>query len=148
MAYKDIYEIVKYIKEKKSSISVVLNPAPFQDNYDYKEMFKYVDLMIPNEIENDYIVKKYGKLPEHIKQITTLGSEGCKLPDGKVVPATQVKAVDTTGAGDCWIGAFFARLSEVNDFEKAAAFANKAAGISVTRLGTAASCPERKEMSE
>lgn len=77
MAYKDIYEIVKYIKEKKSAVTVVLNPAPFQENYDYKEIFKYVDLIIPNEIENDYIVKKYGKLPEHIKQLTTLGSDGC-----------------------------------------------------------------------
>lgn len=73
MAYKDIYEIVKYVKEKKSSINVVLNPAPYQENYDYKELFKYVDIIIPNEIENDYLVKKIGKLPEHIKQITTLG---------------------------------------------------------------------------
>lgn len=109
----------------------------------------YIDVLIPNEIEDEELNKHVGQFDSRIQRIVTLGSQGVKLPNGKIIPAIKVKAIDTTGAGDCWIGSFMARLCENGEnYEDAAVFANKAAGISVTRKGTSASCPTRDELKE
>jgi ribokinase len=57
-----------------------------------------------------------------------------------------VKAVDSTAAGDVFNGALTVALSEGKEFEEAIVFANKAAGISVTRMGAQASAPFRREI--
>ena len=67
-----------------------------------------------------------------------LGAEGCAVwRDGELirVPAFQVEVVDTTGAGDCFAGAYLAALTRGLDALDAARFANAAAALSVTRLG-------------
>ena len=64
----------------------------------------------------------------------------------KVIKTTEVQAVDTTGAGDCWIGSFAARFVETGDVEASCMYANKAAAISVTRHGACASFPHRREV--
>jgi sugar/nucleoside kinase (ribokinase family) len=67
-----------------------------------------------------------------------LGGEGCAVwQDGELVraPAFEVEVVDTTGAGDCFAGAFLAALLRGLDPASAARFANAAAALSVTRLG-------------
>lgn len=64
----------------------------------------------------------------------------------EVVPATKVKAVDTTAAGDVFNGALVVALSEGKDMIQAVQFANAAAAISVTRLGAQASAPHRNEV--
>ena len=84
--------------------------------------------------------------------IVTLGARGCFIsrPDGhSFVPAMRgIRAVDTTGAGDAFVGAFAAALAELgaDKIESAARFANAAAGISVTRPGTAPAMPMRAEI--
>jgi ribokinase len=63
------------------------------------------------------------------------------------VPAVNVGAVvETTGAGDAFNGGFAVGLSEGLDIVEAARFACAAAGISVTRVGTAPSMPRRAEI--
>jgi ribokinase len=63
-----------------------------------------------------------------------------------MVPGVKVKAVDTTAAGDVFNGALAVALSEGKDLKEAVIFANKAASISVTRLGAQASAPYRNEI--
>jgi ribokinase len=82
--------------------------------------------------------------------VVTLGAQGAVVVTPEA--ATPVAAhsagpvADTTGAGDCFTGAFAAALAEGRDPAAAARFAAVAAGISVTRLGAAASAPRRAEI--
>ena len=74
----------------------------------------------------------------------------CVTEDGKTVrvPCEKAKAVDTTAAGDTYVGALAVRLSEGADIETAMRFAGKASAITVTRRGAQQSIPWRKEISE
>ena len=78
----------------------------------------------------------------------TLGKKGacfCNDNDSFIVPSTGMKPVDTTGAGDCFCGAFCTALAEGKSVRDSILFANCAAGISVTRIGASASMPLREE---
>ena len=81
--------------------------------------------------------------------IITMGSSGAYLCSGgisEMIPVVPVKAVDTTAAGDVFNGALAVAISEGKDMTEAVVFANKAASISVTRMGAQASAPYRKEI--
>ncbi|WP_028657894.1 PfkB family carbohydrate kinase, partial [Novosphingobium sp. B-7] len=81
--------------------------------------------------------------------IVTLGGAGvlAEGPDGTIrLPARAVPVVDTTGAGDTFCGVLAARLAEGETMAHALAVAVVAAGISVQRLGAAASMPTRAEV--
>ena len=76
--------------------------------------------------------------------VATLGPRGALLsgPTGRYeAKGHKVNAVDTTGAGDCFIGGFAAALAKSASVPDAIDFANKAAAISVTRRGAASSFP-------
>ena len=141
---------------------VILNPAPAQALQ--PNLLKMVDYLIPNEHEistlTDIPIKtandthKAAKilLSKGVKNlIVTLGSKGSMIFDDKSsdnvnIPAFKVQAVDTTAAGDCFIGAFAVGLSIEKSVNDAAAFANAAASISVTRVGAQPSLPTRDEV--
>jgi ribokinase len=79
----------------------------------------------------------------------TLGSRGVlALINGKslIVPGRAVKAVDATGAGDCFVGAVAAQLAGGKSIDDALAYANSAASISVQRMGAAPSMPTAAEV--
>ena len=81
--------------------------------------------------------------------IITLGSRGAFVLSESfigLVPAPKVDAVDTTAAGDTFNGALAVGLANGRKIEDAVAFANKAAAISVTRLGAQASAPSLEEL--
>jgi ribokinase len=82
--------------------------------------------------------------------IVTLGSRGCfvSLPDrGEHLPAHAVKVVDSTGAGDAFVGAYAAGLVKFRgDHLAAARFGNAAAALSVTKFGAAPSMPRAREI--
>jgi ribokinase len=76
-----------------------------------------------------------------------MGVKGVFCGDcGKVFPARKVKAVDCVAAGDVFNGALAVALVEGLAVDKAIAFAQKAAAISVTRRGAQSSVPMRKEI--
>ena len=80
--------------------------------------------------------------------VVTLGSRGClAVHAGGITSVTgeSVVAVDTTGAGDCFVGVMAAGLAESLGLEAALRRANRAAAISVTRQGAASSMPLRAE---
>ncbi len=82
--------------------------------------------------------------------VVTLGASGVLVveADGRAqrLPGQHVKAIDTTGAGDCFAGALVAALMRDAPLAEAASFANRAAAISVTRKGAAASYPMLAEL--
>jgi ribokinase len=81
--------------------------------------------------------------------IITLGEMGAYIKSANftgLVPGIKVTPVDTTAAGDVFNGALAVALSEGKDLQEAVDFANKAAAISVTRMGAQASAPYRSEV--
>jgi ribokinase len=80
--------------------------------------------------------------------IITLGARGALLVDGdgaRHVSAPRVRAVDSSGAGDAFIGSLAVFWAEGLDLPEAVARANAVAALSVTRAGTQASFPHRAE---
>lgn len=134
---------LKIAKEK--SMVTVLNPAPA--NLDIKVFIKYVDYLIPNETEYD-ILKDI--ILENQKLIITKGKDGYEYssPNNKFSGmAPRVNVVDTTGAGDCFVGAFVYALSNDENVSKETLdFVTKIASISTTRFGSSVSSPTLEEV--
>ena len=81
--------------------------------------------------------------------VTTLGPKGAHLVDGegeRHVPAPQVEAVDTTGAGDVFCGVLAAAVQAALDWNAALRWAVASASLSVTRRGTASAFPSADEL--
>jgi ribokinase len=143
-----------------SGKKVILNPAPARDLPD--ELLKKLYVITPNETEAELLTgikvndlasaEKAAKIlhGKGIKiVIITLGSKGAFYYSGesfKIIPAPKVEALDTTAAGDVFNGALAVAVCEGLELEKAIELANKAASISVTRLGAQSSAPYWKEI--
>ncbi|WP_373893755.1 ribokinase [Virgibacillus sp. CBA3643] len=132
----------------KHKIPVIVNPAPFQTLPE--DILKKVTYLTPNEIE----FSSMSKLPliDSIKEkiIVTRGGRGVDYAEasGRVqtIPAYNVKAKDTTGAGDTFNGALATELARGSKLDKAIDFANAAAALSVERLGAQGGMPGRQEV--
>lgn len=151
---------------KENNIITILNPAPAKKIND--ELLKYTDIIIPNETEAEVLTgikvndletaKKASKelLKKGVKfVIITLGEKGAAViskDDGQVVPAFKVKAIDTTAAGDSFIGGLSFKLNTENlSFEnllKAVKFGNKVSSITVQREGAQPSIAKIEEVIE
>ncbi|MDO8928133.1 MAG: ribokinase [Bacteroidota bacterium] len=145
------------IKQKK----VVLNPAPAAALTD--ELLQNLYIITPNETEAELLtgikvtdessaLKAASALNEKGVEIViiTMGSAGAFLlanGNSEIIKAPKVEAVDTTAAGDTFNGALVVALSEGKTIQESIVFANKAAAISVTRIGAQSSVPFRKEIS-
>jgi ribokinase len=138
-------------------ITTILNPAPYQPLTD--DLLDLTDWLIPNEIEFAELDKAHrapdtdeiiASLREKGRTIVTLGSEGAALvtTDGRVrrFSAKKVSATDTTGAGDCFIGAFAAAIAAGAGEESAVQFGIDCATKSVTRKGAQSSYPKIEEI--
>ncbi|MCM3387168.1 ribokinase [Ureibacillus chungkukjangi] len=136
----------------KLSIPVLLNPAPAAN---YKpEWIEKVTYLTPNETEceqifgTDYetVLKQYPN-----KLIVTLGGEGAAYFDGTKlvnVPGYKTKALDTTGAGDTFNGAFAHAITAGKTIEAAVQFANIAASLSVEKFGAQGGMPQIEKVNE
>ena len=153
---------VEYAVDKATEygIKVILNPAPATILPD--DLYRNIWLITPNETEAEILtgirvhdVPSAEDAAESFKKkgvknvIITLGASGAYISSDMftgMVPGLKVEAVDTTAAGDVFNGALAVAIAEGNSLEEAVQFANKAAAISVTRLGAQASAPYRKEI--
>jgi ribokinase len=141
-------------------MTVILNPAP-ATTLD-KELLDCVSILTPNETETEILTgvlptdrssteRSVGLLREKgVDEIViTLGEAGAFVAGndpGKVIPGIEVSAVDTTAAGDAFNGALATSLAEGLALEQSVRFANRVAGLSVTRLGAQPSLPTREEV--
>ncbi len=138
-------------------LRVVFNPAPMD-----AEVKSYpldlVSVFILNEVEGadltgetsaERIIETMRRRFPRAATVLTLGSDGVAFAgDGASlrVPAEQVRPVDTTAAGDTFIGYFLAGLTDQRGIETALRLACRAAAICVTRAGAAESIPTAAEL--
>ena len=142
-----------------AGVPVFLNPAPATELP--AELYPLLQWITPNESEAELLTgvpvtdeasaRKAAEvlMSRGVKNVLiTMGSRGCWCSvTGEVHPANKVKAVDCVAAGDTFNGAFAVALAEGLPCRDAIAFAQEAAGISVTRPGAQSSIPYRREMS-
>jgi ribokinase len=144
---------------RKLGITTILNPAPYRDIP--TELLAVTDWLIPNSHEfqdlhpqhldpsSDGVIAEFAAA-QKINLVVTLGEDGVVIADGAItkVAAQRVKPVDTTGAGDCFVGSFAFGLATQMSPGKAAALGCQTAGLSVTRLGAQSSYPTAAEVSD
>ncbi len=139
---------------------IILNPSPVR-NLSH-ELLGCLYLITPNEREAELLTginvadtASAAKAAEKLYQkgvrnvVITMGASGAfVLSDNidKFIPVIPVKALDSTAAGDIFNGALAVAISEGKGLEEAVTFANKAAAISVTRMGAQVSAPYRWEV--
>jgi ribokinase len=140
---------------KARGCTTILNPAPYQEIS--AELLALCDWIIPNETEfreihgelptNDAVLQSFrpGK-----NSIVTLGSQGAVFisANGQLtkVGAPKVTAVDTTGAGDAFVGTFAYSLASGKDPATAMTLGIKVASLSVTKKGAQSSYPHQAEI--
>ena len=150
-----VYHTIRFARAH--GVRCILNPAPGQ-KLDVAEVAR-VDYFVPNETEAEIISgKKVGNLDEARacaayllelgipRVIITLGDKGALLAGGEgieLVPAFAVQTVDSTGAGDAFIGSFATFLAEGVDEKEALRRANLYAALSTTGIGTQKSFVDR-----
>ena len=143
-------EIAKYAAcfAKKLGKIVVLNPSP-AIKLD-KEFLNNIDILVPNETEIDIIGGIDYIFECGVKNIIlTLGADGCDLitKNGrKHFNAYDVNVVDTTAAGDSFLGGVVRTIAENKSIEEAIEFATKVSNITVTRKGAIDSIPTYDEV--
>ena len=143
-----------------NGVRIILNPAPACEVPD--ELLALVDILTPNETEASIISGVTVSTPEDAEKaarvlmgkgtksvVITMGSQGVFAITGeeaRFIPSVEVAAIDATGAGDAFSGALATAIAEGKGFFEAVEFANVAAALSVTKIGTAPAMPTRDEI--
>lgn len=141
--------------------TVILNPAPASRPLP-ADWFTAIDYLIPNESEATALsglpvdsLESAEKAASHLiamgagKVIITLGAQGSLFANGQSFehfPAPKVKAVDTTAAGDTFVGGFAAGLAAGKSETEAIRYGQIAAALSVTRAGAQPSIPTQSDV--
>ena len=154
-----IYHVIEICKN--NGIITILNPAPAVKDFDTKYL-GMVDYLVPNETELELLLDK--KIENNVEELArevlelgcknvlvTLGSKGSMLINKDEVynqSAKLVKAVDTTAAGDSFIGGFTTALAMGKDYKEAMEYGTKVSAIAVTKPGAVDSLPTVKEVED
>lgn len=151
-----------FLLAKKFNKITILNPAPAHEAS--SDLLKNIDYLILNETELAFLTKSSrvfesvegiekaaktlrSKGPDTV--VVTIGSRGAvTITKDKVIRTEGIKvnAVDTTAAGDCFVGALATQINKGTDLEESLDFANRAAAISVQKWGASSSLPTLKEI--
>ena len=146
---------------KANGVTTILNPAPAQ-KID-PEVLKLTDLIIPNKTESAELTgviitdetsmlisaAKFAQMGVR-NLIITVGAKGafyCTQDGYSFIPAFKVNAVDTTAAGDTFIGALSSQLKpDMSNIEKALVYAQRASSLAVQKMGALPSIPTREQI--
>ncbi|WP_329369286.1 ribokinase [Streptomyces sp. NBC_01483] len=140
---------------RRHGVRTILTPSPVQSLP--PELLASIDLLVPNEHEaaaltgltdpRDAATALLDQVPE---VVVTLGAAGSlyatRGAEPLTVPAPRVTAVDSTGAGDTFVGTLAVALAEGRPMRAALAWASTAASMSVQRPGASSSMPYRSEI--
>lgn len=171
----DVRTVAHVLKTARAAGAVtVLNPAPMHEDFDCA-VLRHTYVLIPNETEFGELSARFSRArnghrpsvdalrrlpPERLHAlcrafgvpvvIVTMGDRGCFVSEPHVytrIQAHDVEPVDTTGAGDAFVGGFAAGLVRFRrNVCEAAHFANAVAALAVTLPGTAAGMPTAREI--
>lgn len=147
---------------KQYGAKVLLNPAPMQDMM--PEILDYVDILVPNQHEAQQIlgmkVHTYEEQEEAVRQllnmginqvVITLGSKGSIYNIGTEIRRQEIfetDVVDTTAAGDSFIGGFCVALCQGNPIDEAITYATAISALTVSKAGASTSLPTKNEVDE
>lgn len=146
---------------KENGVTTILNPAPAQKIN--PDLLKLTDLIIPNETESAaltgiIITDETSMLMSAAKfaqmgvrnLIITVGAKGafyCTQDGYNFIPAFKVDAVDTTAAGDTFIGALSSQLKpDMSNIEKTLVYAQRASSLAVQKMGALPSIPTKDQV--
>ena len=158
MQYEIPMETVVYVAQivKSKGKTLIIDPAPMMEAP--SELYRMADIILPNETETAQLVGEGNDDEASVKKMYELGCKNVIMPLGKKgsiyyngenminQPAYKVKAIDTTGAGDCFTGSMVAALASDKTMEEALEFASKASAIAVGRRGAQPSFPWKSEV--
>ena len=151
-----------FSRASKKGCLRILNVAPASQLSE--TLFSQTDIFLVNELElstlanKPLLVEDMNSIKECISSlnlkdeqsiVVTLGSKGVFVHQhnrNEFFMGHKVNAIDTTGSGDCFIGAMASHMIEGNNLFEAADFANKAAALSVTKKGASNSMPSKQEV--
>ena len=141
-------------------IPVILNPAPAHQIP--KQVLNGLDYLVPNEVELNLLtgistdslvnIQKAANvlLERGVKNVViTRGSQGCYFKNSReeiILPAHEVTSVDSTAAGDAFIGGFASALIKGQDIAKCLSIGMAAGAIAVTKPGAQTSLPTQAEI--
>lgn len=150
-------------RARAAGATTILNPAPAE--IFGPGLLALVDILVLNETELGFLTNlalrdsdepaKFADAARSLRtspdQIicVTLGKRGVlalRGDDASLIAGRDVKAIDTTGAGDCFVGALAAQLAEGHAIPEALNYANAAASVCVQRMGAAPSMPTSAEV--
>ena len=149
-----------FAKGRAAGAKAILNPAPAQPGGE--KLISVADVVVVNETELAFylelahldessVMSAMGNLRKTPAQtiIVTIGANGVIVLNGDDlyhISGRKVEAVDTTGAGDCFVGALAAQLARNIAMKAAVIYANVAASICVQRLGAGPSMPSSEDV--
>jgi ribokinase len=159
----DLNTTLKLLEYAKAiGMKTILNPAPAK--VIPNEAFKYIDILVLNQSECEVLTGVYPKTLKECedlgKVIRDKGTENIVITLGKMGSVTitpkkvikkeayKVDTVDSTAAGDSFIGAMAAKLSFESSLEEALEYATKVSAITVTRKGAQISIPSSEEVNK
>ena len=141
---------------RDEGVRTIFNPAPAREELP-EELYRLSDILCPNEPETELLTgmpADEAAARELLARgagaiVLTLGERGCLVVEGDTAveaPVERVQAVDTTGAGDAFVGALAVLVAEGRPLVEAAERANAVAAVSVRSRGTQTSFPTAAEL--
>lgn len=147
---------------REAGVKTILNPAPALEKVP-TELLEVTDMIVPNETETEILtgikVTDEASLKAAADQLHQLGIEAVIITIGSkgafydvaghsgIIPAFKVQAVDTTAAGDTFIGAMSSVLKkDFSNLAEAITFGNQASSLTVQRFGAQPSIPYKNEL--
>ena len=152
---------MKFIEKYPNSVTIIDAGRPKEHIIELAKKVNFVvcskefaETVTDTKIKNNASIIDLYKKMENIfpgEIVVTLESKGALYKYNnqiKIMPSLKVKAVDSTGAGDIFHGAFTYALANNYDLEKSIIISNVAGALSVTKIGSLASMPEKVDMKE
>ena len=140
--------ITAFASARRAGAVTVLNPAPVRDLPD--DLLELCDYVVPNQVEAQHIGGVARCLALGVKAvITTLGANGVQIDSAvgsEKIGSIRVTAVDTTAAGDAFLGGFCSSLASGAAINEAVRVGAIAGAVAVTREGAVPSLPNADEV--